>query len=199
VVGPEEWLAHPGTVGRPWPGAEIRILDDDGQDLPAGEAGTVYLKLDGQAFEYYKDQSKTLENRRAGFFTVGDIGLLDEEGYLYLRDRKSDLVISGGVNLYPAEIEAVLGSHPAVGDVAVFGIPDNDLGEKLHAVIEPVAGRTGDDALLAELKAHCEASLGKFKVPRSMEFTDALPRDPNGKLFKRKLRAPFWEGMERSI
>lgn len=199
IVRPEEWLAHPGTVGRPWPGAEIRILDDDGKDMPVGEAGTVYLKLQGQAFEYYKDTAKTMENRRAGFFTVGDIGLLDEDGYLYLRDRKSDLVISGGVNLYPAEVEAVLGSHPAVGDVAVFGIPDNDLGEKLHAVIEPVAGRVGDDALLDELRAYCEGRLGKFKVPRSMEFTDALPRDPNGKLFKRKLRAPFWEGMERSI
>jgi long-chain acyl-CoA synthetase len=199
IIGPAEWLAHPGSVGRPWPGAEIRILDDDGREVPANEPGAVYIKLGAAEFEYYKDEAKTGENRRAGFFTVGDIGYLDGDGYLHLCDRKSDLVISGGVNIYPAEIEAALLAHPSVADVAVFGVPDDDKGERVHAVVEPTPGAVPGDDLAETLRAHCAGRIALFKVPRSWGFTEALPRDPNGKLAKRKLRDPYWQGRARAI
>jgi long-chain acyl-CoA synthetase len=198
-VSPEEWLERPGTVGKAWPGAEIRILDEDGNDVPTGQPGTVYMKLPAAAFEYFKDQDKTEQNRRAGFFTVGDIGYLDEEGYLFLMDRKSDMIISGGVNIYPAEIEGELLSHPKVADAAVFGIPHPDWGEEIKAVIEPAPGVEPDDALTAELLSFLQTRLAKFKIPKSVDYTVEMPRDPNGKLYKRKLRDPYWEGRERAI
>jgi long-chain acyl-CoA synthetase len=200
LVTPEQWLKKPGTVGLPWPNSEIRILDDDGVDVATGSTGTVYMKLPAQAgFEYFKDKDKTDQNRREGFFTVGDIGYLDDDGYLFLCDRKSDMIISGGVNIYPAEIEGELLSHPKVGDAAVFGIPHPDWGEEIKAVIEPAAGVSGDDALTAELIAFCAERLAKFKIPRTIDYTDEMPRDPNGKLYKRKLRDPYWEGLDRAI
>jgi len=204
LVTPEEWLKYPGTVGRPWPGAEIRILDDDGNDVPTGEQGTVYMKLGETAsFEYKGDSQKTKKNRvekdGAVYFTVGDVGYLNEEGYLFLCDRKIDMIISGGANIYPAEIENVFLSHPKVGDVAVFGIPHEDWGEEVKAVVEPVEGVAPDEALTQELLAFCGERLAKFKLPRSIDYTDTMPRDPNGKLFKRKLRDPYWEGVERAI
>jgi len=198
LVKPEEWLEHPGTVGRPWAGADVRVLDDDGNDCPPGTIGTVYMKLMVD-FEYKDDPEKTRAGRRDGYFTVGDVGELDEEGYLYLRDRKIDTIISGGVNIYPAETEAVLLAHPKVGDAAVFGIPHEDWGEEVKAVVEPVAGTDGDETLAAELLAHCREKLARFKCPRSVDFIDAMPRDPNGKLYKRRLRDPYWQGRERSI
>ena len=200
LVTPEQWLKKPGTVGTPWPNSEIRILDDDGKDVPTGSTGTVYMKLPAQAgFEYFKDKDKTEQNRREGFFTVGDIGYLDEDGYLFLCDRKSDMIISGGVNIYPAEIEGVLLSNPKVGDAAVFGIPHPDWGEEIKAVVEPAAGVAGDSALTDELIAFCSERLAKFKIPRSIDYTNEMPRDPNGKLYKRKLRDPYWEGRDRAI
>lgn len=192
IVGPEDWLAHPGTVGRPWPGAEIRVLDTEGADVPAGEIGTVFIKVSDDDFEYYKDEAKTAAGRIPGYFTVGDIGYLDAEGYLYLCDRSSNLIISGGVNIYPAEIEAVLLAHGSVGDVAVFGIPDVEFGEQVHAVVEPAEGIVWDDSLRDELVAHCRQRLAGFKVPRSWDETSQLPRDPSGKLFTRTLRDPYW-------
>lgn len=198
-VSAEDWLAHPGTVGRAWPGAQIRILDDEGKDCPPGTPGTVYMALGAAAFEYHKDQAKTAASRREGFFTVGDVGYLDEEGWLFLCDRKTDMIISGGVNIYPAEIEAVLLQHPAVGDVAVFGIPDTDWGEQVKAVIEPAPDAVAGDALAADVLAFCADRLAKYKTPKSIDFVDALPRDPNGKLYKRKLRDPYWQGRERAI
>jgi long-chain acyl-CoA synthetase len=198
LVTPQEWLERPGTVGRAWQGADVRVLDDEGKECPAGQVGTVYLKLMGD-FAYKGDEQKTRANRRGQFFTVGDVGYLDTEGYLFLCDRKIDMIISGGVNIYPAEIEAALLSHPKVGDAAVFGIPDEDWGEQVKAVIEPAPGVVPGDALARELIDFCGERLAKYKCPRSVDFTDALPRDPNGKLYKRKLRDPYWAGRERRI
>ena len=199
LVTPQEWLQYPGTVGRAWPGSEIRILDDEGAPQPTGTPGTVYMALGQQDFEYHGDQDKTQKNRRDGFFTVGDIGYLNDDGYLFLCDRKIDMIISGGANIYPAEIESVLLTHPKVGDVAVFGVPDEDWGESVKAVIEPAAGEVGSPALEAEILAFCADQLAKFKRPKSIDFLPALPRDPNGKLYKRKLRDPYWEGRARAI
>ncbi len=199
LVGAEEWLKKPGTVGRPWAGAEIKIFDDAGHELPAGAVGTVYMKLGAADFEYYKDRDKTRKNRIGPYFTVGDVGLLDEDGYLFLRDRKADMIISGGANIYPAEIESVFLAHPKVGDVAVFGVPHEEWGEEVKAVVEPAAGATPGPELAAELLAFCADKLARFKTPKSIDFIAEMPRDPNGKLYKRKLRDPFWEGRSRSI
>jgi len=199
LVTPEEWLRYPGTVGRPWPSAEVRILDDDGNQLAAGQVGTVYMALGNMDFEYHGDRAKTNANRREGFFTVGDVGYLNEEGYLFLCDRKIDMIISGGANIYPSEVEGVLLTHSKVGDVAVFGIPDEDWGEQVKAVVEPAAGVRPDPELAEEIMQFCVARVAKFKCPRSIDFVEEMPRDPNGKLFKRKLRDPYWKDRDRAI
>jgi long-chain acyl-CoA synthetase len=199
LVTPGEWLQYPGTVGRAWPMSEIRILDEDGTDCPAGQPGTVYMKLGAADFEYHKDKAKTDANRRDGFFTVGDVGYLNDAGYLFLCDRKIDMIIAGGVNIYPSEVEAALLTHPKVGDVAVFGIPNDDWGEEVKAVIELADGVAPSPQLADEILAFCQRTLAKYKCPRSIDFIEAMPRDPNGKLYKRKLRDPYWEGRERRI
>ncbi|HEY2773370.1 MAG TPA: acyl-CoA synthetase [Candidatus Binatia bacterium] len=199
LVTPNEWIKKPGTVGRAWAGSEIRILDDDGKACATGSPGTVYMALGTADFEYHGDKDKTAANRRDGFFTVGDIGYLDEDGYLFLCDRKIDMIIAGGVNIYPTEIENVLLTHPKVGDAAVFGIPHEDWGEEVKAAIEPAAGIAAGDALAEELAAFCRQSLAKYKCPRSFDFVSEMPRDPNGKLFKRKLRDPYWKDRDRAI
>lgn len=199
LVTPEEWLAHPGTVGRAWPNSEIRILDDEGRDCPPGTPGTVYMKLGQNDFEYHKDRKKTEENRREGFFTVGDMGYLDEEGYLYLCDRKIDMIISGGVNIYPAEIESVLHQMPEIEDVAVFGVPNEDWGEEVKAVVKPAPGVEAGAELARRILAFAGERLARYKIPKSIDFIDEMPRDPNGKLYKRKLRDPYWEGRQRAI
>ena len=198
LVTPQEWLMYPGTVGRPWPGAEIRIYDGDGELCPTDEPGNVYMLLNG-AFKYRGDDAKTQEHRRGDFFTVGDVGYLNEDGYLFLCDRKIDMIISGGVNIYPAEVEAALLSHPKVADATVFGIPDEEWGEQVKAVVELVRGQTLGDSPEDTLRAHCTDKIAKFKVPKSIDFTEALPRDPNGKLQKRKLRDPYWADTAASI
>jgi long-chain acyl-CoA synthetase len=198
VASPADWLAHPGTVGRAWPISRIEVRRDDGGACAPGEVGTVFLSMGPHRFAYHKDEAKTAATWSGDFFTVGDAGWLDADGFLYLTDRKSDLIISGGVNIYPAEVEAVLAEHPAVGDVAVFGIPDDDWGEQVKAVVEPAAG-DGDAALAEELRRFCRERLAGFKVPRTFDFTRALPRDPSGKLMKRRLRDPYWAGRERAI
>jgi long-chain acyl-CoA synthetase len=199
VIDPADWKRKPGTVGKAWASSEIRILDDEGKDCPPGTPGTVYIKLGAADFEYKGDKKKTDENRRAGFFTVGDIGYLDDEKYLFLCDRKNDMIISGGVNIYPAEIESVLLTHPKVGDAAVFGIPHADWGEEVKAVIEPAAGVAAGPQLADEILAFCADKLAKYKTPKTIDFVAELPRDPNGKLYKRKLRDPYWAGRDRAI
>ena len=199
LAKPQDWLDHPGTVGRPWQGADVKVLDDDGNEVPAGTVGTVYMKLVGGDFRYKGDDNKTAANRHGEYFTVGDMGELDEDGFLYLRDRKIDMIISGGVNVYPAEIEATLLSHPAVGDAAVFGIPDEEWGEQVKAVVEPAAGYGASPELAEKLLAYCATELAKYKCPRSVDFTDTMPRDPNGKLYKRRLRDPYWAHSGRDL
>ncbi|MFD6070172.1 AMP-binding protein, partial [Amycolatopsis lurida] len=140
AISGEEWLRKPGSVGLPWPGSTIKILDDEGTELPAGETGTVYMKMGDSKFEYHKDRAKTDKARVGDLFTLGDVGHLDEDGYLFLHDRKADLIISGGVNIYPAEIEGELVMHPKIADVAVFGVPHEDWGEAIKAVVQPADG-----------------------------------------------------------
>ncbi|MGW1071976.1 acyl-CoA synthetase [Streptomyces sp. NPDC002537] len=195
----EEWLKRPGTVGRAWPISELAVFDDEGRRLPAGRLGTVYMKMTTGGFAYHKDDGKTRGNRIGDFFTVGDLGLLDEDGYLFLRDRKIDLIISGGVNIYPAEIESVLLAHPAVADAAVFGVPHDDWGEEVRAVVEPADGHAPGERLAGELLAHCAHHLAGYKRPKSLEFIATMPRDPNGKLYKRRLREPYWQGRGRAM
>jgi long-chain acyl-CoA synthetase len=199
LVTPEEWLRYPGTVGRAWPTSEVRVLDDAGNAAPTGTPGTVYMALGAAEFSYHKDDAKTAANRRDGFFTVGDVGYLNPEGYLFLCDRKIDMIISGGVNIYPSEVEADLLAHPQVADAAVFGIPHEDWGEEVKAVIELAAGVEASPALADEILTYCARTMAKYKCPRSIDFINSMPRDPNGKLYKRKLRDPYWTGHERAI
>ncbi|MGN9794920.1 acyl-CoA synthetase [Streptomyces sp. OZ13] len=195
----DEWLKRPGTVGRAWPISELAVFDDEGNRLPPGELGTVYMKMTTGGFSYHRDEAKTRSNRIGDFFTVGDLGHLDEDGYLFLRDRKIDMIISGGVNIYPAEIEAALLTHPAVADAAAFGVPHADRGEEVKAVVEPADGHSPGDDLAAAILTHCARHLAPYKRPGSVDFVASMPRDPNGKLYKRRLREPYWEGHERAI
>lgn len=190
TVSPEEWLERPGTVGRPWPNAQIRILSPEGDELPAGEHGEVWMFAGALDFEYHNSSDKTAASKRDGFFTVGDIGHLDDEGYLYLHGRSSDIIITGGVNIHPSEVEAVLLEYPGVDDVAVFGIPDAEWGEQIKAVVQ--TSMPPDTNFAAALANFCRERLANYKVPRSIDFVEELPRDPNGKLYKRQLRERYW-------
>lgn len=199
LVSPDEWLQYPGTVGRAWPSAEIRVIDDEGRDCPANRPGTVYMALGPASFEYHKDKAKTDANRRDGFFTVGDVGYLNQGGYLFLCDRKTDMIISGGVNIYPAEVESVLLSHPKIADAAVFGVPHEDWGEEVKAAIQLAPNVIRSAEVTDEILGFCRERVAKYKCPRSIDYVDDMPRDPNGKLYKRKLRDPYWQGRERAI
>ena len=180
-----DWLRHEGSVGRPWPGADVRILDDDGNDVGPGVVGQIFLR-NNRPFEYLHDPDKTAANRRGDYVTVGDLGSLDPDGYLYLADRRTDLILSGGVNVYPAEVEAALIAHPGVADAAAIGVPDPDLGAVVHAVVEPRVD--AGENLVAALHAHCATHLAAFKRPRSIELRERLPRSEAGKLLRRVLR-----------
>jgi long-chain acyl-CoA synthetase len=199
LIGSQEWLRKPGSVGLPWPGSQVRVLDRAGQEVPPGQRGLVYMRMGTSSFSYHNDEQKTRAARAGDLFTVGDVGYLDEDGYLFLCDRDSDVIISGGVNIYPAEIEAELSCHPAVADAAVFGIPHDDWGEEVKAVVEPAAGAQPGPALTDELLAFLAGRVAGFKLPRTIDYTAQLPRDPNGKLYKRRLRDPYWAGRERAI
>jgi long-chain acyl-CoA synthetase len=187
IAKPHRWLERPGTVGRAIRGTRLAILDDDGRELPAGEIGGIYYGSEVPSFEYVDDADETRAAHRGRLFTIGDVGYVDADGYLFICGRDKDMIITGGVNVYPAEVEAALLTHPAVADVAVIGLPDPEWGESIVAVVELVDGRTGDDALAGELIAHCRASLAGFKCPRRVEFRAALPRTDAGKLAKRHL------------
>ena len=189
ICSAAEWLERPGTVGRS-SFLELSVVDDDGNDLPPGEIGTVYVKRPDGAPEYHGDPDKSASMRLPdGRFTVGDVGWLDDEGYLFLADRRVDLILSGGTNVYPAEIEGVLSQHPKIADVAVFGIPHPDWGQEIKAVVEPLVDETVTEAEILEFAAE---RLAKFKRPRTVDVVDALPREASGKLKKRLLRDPYW-------
>jgi len=193
---PSDWLAHPGSVGKPLT-APLHIVDDEGNEVATGEEGTIYFEggASGRAFEYHNDPAKTdasfLPN---GWSTLGDIGRLDEEGFLYLTDRKANMIISGGVNIYPQEAENVLTLHPKVVDVAVFGVPNEEFGEEVKAVVQPADMRDAGPALERELIAYCREHLADLKCPRSIDFRAELPRHPTGKLYKRLLKDEYWKG-----
>jgi long-chain acyl-CoA synthetase len=199
VASPQDWLAHPGTVGNRWPISELLIVDDEFNEVPAGTSGTIYMKMMGVEFEYKGDLEKTKKERLRDFFTVGDIGYLTEDGFLFLSDRKSDMIISGGANIYPAEIENEIILHPKVADVAVFGIPNDEWGEEIKAIVEPAAGVEPGDALTEEIFEFLKPRLAKMKWPRTIDYTETLPREPNGKLLKRKLRDPYWKDRNVAI
>ena len=193
----EQALRKPGTVGRAIDGATVRIYDDDGNALGPGQVGEVYVRLHGaREFTYHGQDERRKEIERDGLVTAGDVGYLDEDGFLFLCDRKKDMVISGGVNIYPAEIEAVLIGMPGVHDCAVFGIPDDEFGEALCAYVEPEEGVT---LATADVRAFLIDRVARYKVPRVIEFQASLPREDSGKIFKRKLRAPYWDEAGRQI
>lgn len=198
AIDSTEWLAHKGSVGRPLLG-EVRIVDENGAELPPGEIGTVYF-ANGPRFEYHNDPQKTAGSRNEqGWSTLGDIGYVDAGGFLYLTDRKANMIISGGVNIYPQEAENVLVTHPKVADVAVFGVPNPELGEEVKAVVQPVDMADAGPELEAELIAFCQAQLARYKCPRSVDFEAELPRHPTGKLYKRLLKDRYWKGHATQI
>ncbi len=193
----EDALKKPGTVGKISPGAELRFYGEDGRQLAAGEIGEIYSRIAGNPdFTYHNKPDKRSEIDREGFITSGDVGYIDDDGYVFICDRKRDMVISGGVNIYPAEIEAVLHALPGVHDCAVFGIPDAEFGEALMAVVEPQSGVTLD---IADIRAGLKAQLADYKVPKHVEIQAQLPREDSGKIFKRRLRDPYWERAGRRI
>ena len=186
IISPNEWRVKQGSVGRPLPGVRTMILDDQGEELPPGEVGMIYSTgLPGWTFEYFKDPQKTADAWHEGYFTAGDMGMIDEDGYLFIVDRRTDLIISGGVNIYAAEVEAALIELPVVVDAAVFGIPDGAMGQIVHAVVEV---RPGEDVTPEKLLQGVEGSLAKYKWPRSFAFVSELPREPSGKVKKFELR-----------
>jgi long-chain acyl-CoA synthetase len=189
LIMSEQWLRKPGSVGLPWLGSEVQVLDRAGHPVAVGQQGLIYMRMGTSSFSYHNDEEKTAASRAAGMFTVGDIGYLDADGYLYLCDRSSDMIISGGVNIYPAEI----------ADVAVFGIPHEDWGEEVKAVVQPAERLAGGPELTSELLTFLGGRLARYKLPRTIDYVAELPRDPNGKLYKRRLRDPYWTGRERSI
>jgi long-chain acyl-CoA synthetase len=194
-----EWQAHRGTVGRVIFG-QVHVLDEQMQPLPKGQSGEIWFSS-GSAFEYFNDPARTAATRSAdgSMSTVGDMGYVDDDGFLYLTDRSTFMIISGGVNIYPQECENLLVTHPKVADAAVFGIPNEDFGEEVKAVIEPLPGVAPSPELAQELLAFCNEHLAHMKCPRSIDFTEKLPRLPTGKLYKRVLRDAYWEGHKTRI
>jgi fatty-acyl-CoA synthase/long-chain acyl-CoA synthetase len=192
VLRPEDVLRKPGSCGRAAPGKEIALLDDEGRPVPTGEPGELYVRrCPGILDEYYRDPGATEKMRRGEWYTVGDVAYVDADGFYYICDRKRDMIISAGVNIYPAEIEDVLHRHPKVLDAAVFGVPDEEWGERVHAAlhVRPGEGLTGPEVI-----AFCRQHMADYKVPREVSFHDVFPRDAAGKLLKRQLREPYWAG-----
>jgi long-chain acyl-CoA synthetase len=193
----EEWLAHPGTVGKAIPEADVRVIDGNGNALPAGEIGEVVARVKTIAdFTYHGDDEKRRDSEKAGLIAPGDVGYFDADGFLYLCDRAKDMVISGGVNIYPAEIESELHKMPGVADCAIFGIPDEEYGEAICAVVQPQPGQSLSEA---DVRAYLRGKVAGYKVPKRVDFESLLPREDSGKIFKRKLRERYWEGKEKRI
>jgi fatty-acyl-CoA synthase/long-chain acyl-CoA synthetase len=197
ILTPADVLRKPGSCGRAAPNVELALLDDDGQSVAVGEPGELYIRrFEGMFDGYYKNPEATGQTRRGDWYSVGDVARMDAEGYYYICDRKRDMIISAGVNIYPAEIEDALHRHPAVEDVAVFGVPDDDWGERVHAAIQI---RPGHTLTADEVRAFAREHVADYKVPREVSFPDDFPRDSAGKLIKRMLRDPYWAGRERKI
>ena len=193
-AGPEEWLANPGTVGKPLMGA-LRICDDAGKELPAGETGLVYFEQEEMGFRYHKDDAKTKEVQHPehpNWTALGDVGYVNEDGYLFLTDRATFMIISGGVNIYPQEIEDALTLHPKVFDVAVIGVPNEEMGEEVKAIVQAAEDQVASDELAEELLAYAREHIAHYKCPKSVDFVDELPRLPTGKLYKRILKDKYW-------
>jgi long-chain acyl-CoA synthetase len=201
LVTPEVWLERPGTVGLP-PEGQVRVLGEDGEPVGPGQVGKLYLRAPEKGrFEYYKDAAKTEGAYRgdSGYFTLGDMGYVDEDGYLFLSDRSADVIISGGVNIYPAEVDAVLLTHPAVADAATVGAPNEEWGEEVRAVVTLREGHMRSDALEVELVAHCREHLAHYKCPKRVDFVEELPRHDTGKIYRRLVRERYWQGHEKKI
>ena len=199
TIDSHEWLRKPGSVGKRPEVLKVRILDEEGRDLPNGRAGMIYMQLPPGGFNYYKDQAKTLAARIDDFFTMGDVGYFDEDDYLFLTGRNAETIISGGVNIYPQEVDNELVKHDAVADSATVGVPHDEWGEQVKAVILLKPGFERSDELREEILAFARATLPGFKVPRSLDFVDSLPRSEAGKIQRNKVRAPYWEGRARQI
>ncbi|MDT5340148.1 MAG: long-chain acyl-CoA synthetase [Mycobacterium sp.] len=197
TIGPEEWIAHPGSVGRPF--SPVHVVAEDGSERPVGESGELFFE-GGPTFEYFKDPAKTasVSNER-GWRSLGDMGYVDDDGYVYLTDRSSFMIVSGGVNIYPQEAENLLIMHPKLVDAAVFGVPNEEFGEEVKAVVQPADGVVAGPDLAAELIEFCRTHLATYKCPRTVEFDSDLPRDPNGKLYKRRIRDRYWQGRTSRI
>jgi len=198
-VGPQEWLEKPGTVGKTPPQANNRILDDDGNILPAGEVGTIYFKAPALRFRYYKDADKTAGSYRGDYFTLGDMGYLDQDGYLFLTGRSAETIISGGVNIYPQETDDVLLRHPAVADVCTVGIPNEEWGEEVKSVVMLKVEISVTDTMATDLIDFVKGHLPGFKCPRTIDFVAELPRLPSGKIQRKQVRAPYWAGRKKQI
>jgi long-chain acyl-CoA synthetase len=199
TVQSAEWLTKPGTVGRrPYPEA-ARIVGDDGEECPPGVAGTIYMRVPETGFQYYKDDAKTQASRLGEYFTLGDIGYLDEDDYLFLTGRSAETIIAGGVNIYPQEVDNELIKHPAVEDSCTIGVPHDEYGEEVRAVIQLKAGFEPGEAMRAEILAYAAANLAKFKIPRGLDFVDELPRSAAGKILRGRVREPYWAGRARQI
>lgn len=200
IVGSEEWLKKPGTVGKPPPSFDNRILDDDGNPCPPGVVGTIYMPAPERGrFEYFKDNEKTSKSYRGDHFTLGDMGYFDDDGYLFLTGRTAELIISGGVNIYPQEVDSELLQHPAVLDVCTIGVPHDEWGEEVKSVVQLREGQLGSAALAAELIGFVRGRLAAFKCPRTIDFVTDLPRLPSGKIQRRVVREPFWAGRKKQI
>lgn len=200
VIDSHEWLARPGSIGRPAPGCRVEVRDDAGNPVPTGQSGRIFVyTAPANRFVYFKDEAKTAAAWDGDWFTMGDVGYVDGDGYFFLSGRSAETIISGGVNIYPAEIDAVLHQHPAVADVATVGAPNAEWGEEVVAVVQPAAGQEPSSALADEIRAFCRGRIADFKVPRRVDFVASLPRLETGKLQRRLVRDRYWQGQDRKI
>ena len=199
IAKPHHWMAKPGTAGRPVRGVQIEIVDSSGNPCPPQKPGMVYIQKEGELFEYWKDKKKTEESRRGRAFTLGDLGYLDEDGFLFLTGRQADVIISGGVNIYPSEVESALLSHPAVADAVVIGIPNEEWGEEVLAIVQLESGYAEGSETQAVLVDHCKSRIARYKCPRVVHFRKDLPREENGKIYRRRIRDEYWKHANQAI